>query len=119
MDWKRHVKKYGAVAALLAIGFITSAELRPLVWVIDALGVDVILMLIGFQLRMIFLMMPGLATRIRAMTCIAAYGFLRMGARVFLIFTPCGRATFGLSLLLVVATKILWCPSSLLVPSLP
>jgi hypothetical protein len=112
MNQRRRIKKYLSMAIVFAIFFIANPELRSFLWTVDALGLDLVIVVFGLQLRLLLLTMPIMATRARAATCAAIYGLLRIGSRVLLIFTPPSRATYGFSLFLNACSKSLWCPTA-------
>jgi hypothetical protein len=112
MKWRRWTEQYGSIAVLLAMFFVVNPELRSFLWTVDVLGIDLIIIVFGLQLRMLLLTMPILAARARLMVCTTSYGFLRIGSRLLLIFTPPSRAMYGISLFLNVCSKSLRCPTA-------
>jgi hypothetical protein len=111
MNQRRRIEKYLSIMIVFAIFFIANPELRSFLWTVDALGLDLMIIAFGVQLRMLLLTMPIVATRARAAACAATYGLLRIGSRVLLIFTPPSRATYGFWLFLNACSKSLWCPT--------
>jgi hypothetical protein len=113
MKWRRWIEEYGSLAVLLTMFFVVNPELRSFLWTVDVLGIDLMIIAFGLQLRMLLLAMPILAARARLMACTTSYGFLRIGSRLLLIFTPHSRAMYGVSLFLSVCSNSLWCPTAI------
>jgi hypothetical protein len=97
------------LAILGALFLVITPELRALLIVVDALSLELILLLLLIQLRG-FLPIMEIALMVAGRwCCMTSFSAVRGILRVFGAFLP-GRSTYGVSLLLFVLSKSLWCP---------
>jgi hypothetical protein len=110
MDWRRWTWKSTTVAILLALFLVLNPELRALLLVINGLGLELVIFLIGLQLRSLRPTVGILAMQVGTFLCGAVYKAFRGATRALALLAPPGRATFGLSAFLFVLSHNLWCP---------
>jgi hypothetical protein len=107
---RRWTWKTGTLAILLLLFIVTNPELRAVLLVFNGLGFELVVFLIGLQLRSFIPASGILAAQARIFLCVAVYAVLRAVTRALGILAPPGRATFGLSTFLFALSKSLWCP---------
>ena len=110
MSWRQWVNKYGTIAVLLMHLFVTNPELRAFLWVANAMGLELMILLLGVQLRCLLPAAPSLINPMRRLLCGAGYGTLRATTRTIALLLPPGRATAGSTTLLFVLSKSMRCP---------
>jgi len=110
MNWRHWINKYGAVAVLLMLLFVTNPELRALLWVANVMGLELIILLVGVQLRCLLPAAPLLTNSTSTALCVVGYATVRVTTRTIALLLPPGRATAGLTALLFVLSKNMWCP---------
>src|ERR1700691_1485333 len=105
------INKYGAVAVLLMLLLITNPELRAFLLLTNFIGLDLMIFFIVIQLRFLLTAVPSTQYPMRTFLCVASYTTMRFAARMIaLLLAPADRATAGLTTLLFVLSKNMWCP---------
>jgi len=91
---------------------VMNPELRAFLWVTNFIGVDLMIFLIAIQLRYLLQAIPVFPQPMSTFLCVAGYSSLRVATRMLaLLLATAGRATVGLSLLLIVLSRNMWCPA--------
>lgn len=103
--------KIAALVILAALVLVTSPELRALLLVVDALGLELVLFLVAVQLRGFLPIIRSVLVSVGSRCCAASIAGLRLLLRIFGAVLP-GRAMPGMSTLLYVWSANWWCPSS-------
>ncbi len=112
MNPRPWIKKYGTVAVLLMLLFVMNPELRAFLLLTNFIGLDLMIFFIAIQLRYLLLVVPSIQHPMRAFLCVASYTTLRVATRMIaLLLAPADRATAGLTTLLFVLSKNMWCPT--------
>jgi hypothetical protein len=105
------INKYGTVAILLMLLLIINPELRAFLLLTNFIGLDLMIFFIAIQLRFLLLAVPSTQQTMRTFLCVASYTTLRFAARMIaLLLAPADRATAGVTTLLFVLSKNMWCP---------
>lgn len=106
------MKKYGTVAVLLMLLFVMNPELRAFILLTHFIGLDLMIFFIAVQLRYLLPAVPSIQHPMRTFLCVASYSTLRFATRVIaLLLAPGDRATAGLTTLLYVLSRNMWCPT--------
>jgi hypothetical protein len=111
MNQRPWINKHGSVVILLMLLLLMNPELRAFLLLTNFLGPDLMILLIAIQLR--YLLPAVLLTQhpMRTFLCVAGYTTLRFATRtIALLLAPADRATAGLTTLLFVLSKNMWCP---------
>ena len=112
MNPRPWINKYGTVAVLLMLLFIINPELRAFLLLTNFIGLDLMIFFIAMQLRYLLPAVPSIQHPMRTFLCVASYTALRFATRVIgLLLAPADRATAGLTTLLFVLSKNMWCPT--------
>ena len=106
------INKYGTVAVLVMLLLVMNPELRAFLLLTNFIGLDLMIFFIAIQLRYLLPAVPSFQHPMRAFLCVASYTTLRFATRVIaLLLAPADRATAGLTTLLFVLSKNMWCPT--------
>jgi hypothetical protein len=106
------INKYGTVAVLLMLLLVMNPELRAFLLLANFIGLDLMIFFIAIQLRYLLPAVPSFQQPMRTFLCVASYNTLRFATRMIaLLLAPADRATAGLTTLLFVLSKNMWCPS--------
>ena len=104
--------KYGTVAVLLMLLFVMNPELRAFLLLTNLIGLDLMIFFIAIQLRYLLAAVPSIQHPMPTFLCVASYTTLRFATRMIaLLLAPADRATAGLTMLLFVLSKNMWCPT--------
>lgn len=111
MNQRPWINRYGAVAVLLLLVVVMNPELRAFLLVANFIGLDLMIFFIAMQLRFLLSPVPPFPYPMRAFLCVAGYAALRVTTRMtVLLLAPAYRATAGITALLFVLSKNMWCP---------
>ena len=106
------INKYGTVAVLLMLLFVMNPELRAFLLLTNFIGPDLMIFFIAIQLRYLLPAVLSIQHPMRTFLCVASYTTLRFATRLIaLLLAPADRATAGLTTLLFVLSKNMWCPT--------
>ena len=112
MNQRPWIDKYGSVAILLMLLLVMNPELRAFLLLTNFIGPDLMILLIAIQLRYLLPAVLSIHSPMRTVLCVAGYTTLRFATRLIaLLLAPAGRATAGLTTLLLVLSKNMWCPT--------
>jgi hypothetical protein len=112
------INKYGTVAVLLMLLFVMNPELRAFLLLSNFIGLDLMIFFIAIQLRYLLPAVQSIQHPKLTVLCVGGYTTLRFATRMIaLLLAPADRATAGLTTLLYVLSKNMWCPT--LKPGLP
>jgi hypothetical protein len=107
----RWISKYGAVAVLVMLLLVMNPELRAFLLLANFIGLDLMIFFIVIQLRYLLPAIPSYPHQMGRYLCVASYTALRVTTRTIgLLLVPAERATAGLTTLLFVLSKNMWCP---------
>jgi hypothetical protein len=107
----RRINRYGTVAVLLVLLLVMNPELRAFLLLANFIGLDLMIFFIVIQLRHLLPVIPSYRSQIGGLLCVASYTALRVTTRAIgLLLVPANRATAGLTTLLFVLSKNMWCP---------
>jgi len=110
-DWRSCTWKTAAIVVLLALFFIMNPELRAVLLFVDEFGLELMILLLAVQLRVVLPVAAAIKTHVARALCAPAFAVLRGLTRALALLLPPGRAvTFGLSTYLYVLSHNLWCP---------
>jgi hypothetical protein len=105
----RWINKYGTVAVLLLLLFVINPELRAFLLLANFIGLDLMIFFIVIQLRYMLPAIPSYPYPMGRFLCVAGYTALRVTTRaVGLLLAPV-RVSGGLTTLLFVLSKNMWC----------
>ncbi len=91
---------------------VMNPELRAFLLLTNFIGLDLMIFFIAIQLRHLLQATPSIKRPIRTFLCVASYTTLRLATRtISLLLTPADGATAGLTTLLFVLSKNMWCPT--------
>ena len=117
--WKRlldvpqfRINQYGTVAILVMLLLVMNPELRVFLLLTNFIGLDLMIFFIAIQLRYLLPAVPPFQQPMPTFLCVAGYTTLRFAARMIaLLLAPADRATAGLTTLLFILSKNMWCPT--------
>jgi hypothetical protein len=111
MNSRPWINRYGTVAILLMLLLVMNPELRVFLLVTNFIGLDLMIFFIAIQLRDLLPAVALFPHQIRTFPCVASYTTLRVTTRMIaLLLAPASNATAGLTTLLFVLSKNMWCP---------
>jgi hypothetical protein len=110
MNRRPWIDRYGTVAVLLLLLLIVNPELRAFLWLANFIGLDLILLFLAIQLRNLLPAIPSYPYQMRTFLCVAGYTTLRVTTRTVALLLAPARVSGGLTTLLFVLSKNLWCP---------
>ena|SRR5882757_5207143 len=111
MNRRPWINRYGTVAVLLMLLVVMNPELRAFLLVANFIGLDLMIFLIAMQLRYSLPAVPSFPHQMRTFLCVAGYTTLRVTTRMIaLLLAPASSVTAGLTTLLFVLSKNMWCP---------
>ena len=105
------VKSYGTVAVLLLLLMVLNPELRVFLLVTQFIGADLMIFFVALQLWYLLPSILPILNRARSFFCIASFMGLRAGIRLTAALLGPSRLTYGVTLLLFVVSRNLWCPT--------
>jgi hypothetical protein len=112
MNPRASIKKYGTVAVLVMLLVVMNPELRAFLLLTNLIGLDLMIFFIAIQLRYLLPAAQSFQHPMRFFLCVASYTTLRFATRMIaLLLAPADRATAGLTTLLFVLSKNMWCPT--------
>src|SRR5882762_8125287 len=110
MNPRPWINKYGTVAVLVMLLLVMNPELRAFLLLTNFIGLDLVIFFIAIQLRYLLPAVPSFQHPMRTFLCVASYTTLRFATRMIaLLLAPADRATAGLTTLLFVLSKNMWC----------
>jgi hypothetical protein len=90
---------------------VMNPELRAFLLVANFIGLDLMIFFIAIQLRYLLPAVPSFPHQMRTLLCVASYTTLRVTTRMIaLLLAPACHVTAGLTTLLFVLSKNMWCP---------
>ena len=105
------INKYGTVALFLMLLLVLNPELRAFLLLTNFIGLDLMIFFFAIQLRLLLLALPSIQHPMRTFMCVASFTTLRFATRgIALLLAPLFHATAGLTTLLFVLSKNMWCP---------
>jgi hypothetical protein len=112
MNRRPWINRYGTVAVLLLLLLIMNPELRAFLLVANFIGLDLIMFFTAIQLRNLLPAIPSYPNPypMRTFLCVAGYTTLRVTTRTIALLLAPARVSGGLTTLLFVLSKNLWCP---------
>jgi hypothetical protein len=111
MNRHSRMSRYGTVAVLLMLLLVINPELRAFLLLANFIGLDLMIFFIVVQLRHLMAAIPSNPHQLGRILCVASYTALRVTTRTIgLLLVPAHRATVGLTTLLFVWSKNMWCP---------
>jgi hypothetical protein len=106
------ISKYGTVAVLLMLLLIINPELRAFLLLTNYIGADLMIFFIAIQVRYLVPAVLSFLHPPRLFLCVAGYTTLRVATRIIaVLLAPGDRATAGVTTLLFVLSKNMWCPT--------
>jgi hypothetical protein len=112
MNQRPWINKYGSVAVLLMLLLLMNPELRAVLLLANFIGLDLMIFFVAIQLRFLLPAVSSIQHPTRTFLCVASYTALRFATRMIaLLLAPAYRATAGLTTLLFVLSKNMWCPT--------
>jgi hypothetical protein len=106
----RWMSRYGTVAVLLMLLLIMNPELRAFLLLANFIGLDIVIFFIVVQLRYLLPAIPSNLNQVGSFLCVASYTALRFTTRTIGLLLAPVRVTGGLTTLLFVLSKNMWCP---------
>lgn len=111
MNRRPWMNRYGTVAVLLMVLLVMNPELRAFLLVTNFIGLDLMIFFFAIQLRYLLPAVSSFPHQMRTFLCVTSYTTLRVTTRMIaLLLAPAGRVTAGLTTLLFVLSKNMWCP---------
>jgi hypothetical protein len=104
----RWINRYGIVAVLLMLLLVMNPELRAFLLVANFIGLDLMIFFFVIQLRHL---LPAIEHRYQmgSFVCVASYTALRVTTRTIGLLLAPVRVSGGLTTLLFVLSKNMWC----------
>jgi hypothetical protein len=109
MNRRPWINRYGTVAVLLLLLLVMNPELRAFLLVANFIGLDLMILLILIQLRYLLPAIPSYPYQTGSFLCVAGYATLRVTTRTITMLLAPARVTAGLTTLLFVLSKNMWC----------
>jgi hypothetical protein len=109
MNRRPWINRYGTVAILLMLLLVMNPELRAFLLVANFIGVDLMILLLVIQLRYLLPAIPSSSHQRGTFLCVAGYTTLRVTTRTIGLLLVPVRVTGGLTTLLFVLSKNMWC----------
>lgn len=110
MNQRPWMNRYATVAVLLLLLLVMNPELRALLLVANFIGLDLMMFFIAIQLRDLLPAIPQYRYQMRTLLCLAGYAALRVTTRTVALLLSPARVSGGLTTLLFVLSKNMWCP---------
>jgi hypothetical protein len=104
------INRYGTVAVLLMLLFVMNPELRAFLLLANFIGLDLMIFFIVIQLRYLLPALPSYLNQMGSFLCVAGYTALRVTTRTIGLLLAPARVSGGLTTLLFVLSKSMWCP---------
>jgi hypothetical protein len=112
MNQRRWINRYGAAAILLMLVFVMNPELRAFLLIANFIGLDLMIFIVVLQLRYLLPAVPSFPHQMRTFMCVASYTTLRITTRtISLLLAPACHELAGLTTLVFVLSKNMWCPT--------
>ena len=105
----RWINRYGTVAILLLLILVMNPELRAFLLLATFIGLDLMIFFIVIQLRYLLSAIPSYPYQMGGFLCVAGYTALRVMTRAIGLLLAPARVTGGLTTLLFVLSKNMWC----------
>ena len=106
----RWINRYGTVAVLLMLLLVMNPELRAFLLLANFIGLDLMIFFIVIQLRHLLPTIPSYRYQMGSILCVTSYTALRVTTRTIGLLLAPARVTGGLTTLLFVLSKNMWCP---------
>jgi hypothetical protein len=106
----RKINRYGTVAVLLMLLLVMNPELRAFLLLANFIGLDLMIFFIVIQLRHLLPAMLAYRSPMGGFLCVAGYTALRVATRTIGLLLAPVRVSGGLTTLLFVLSKNMWCP---------
>ena len=106
----RWINRYGTVAVLLMLLLVMNPELRAFLLLANFIGLDLMIFFIVIQLRHLLRTIPSYRYQMGSILCVTSYTALRVTTRTIGLLLAPARVTGGLTTLLFVLSKNMWCP---------
>ena len=113
MNRRPWINRYGAVAVLLMLLLVLNPELRAFLLVANFIGLDLMIFFVVIQLRYLLPPIPSYPYQKGTFLCVASYTALRVTTRTIGLLLAPARVTGGLTTLLFVLSKNMWCPKQM------
>jgi hypothetical protein len=110
MNRRSWINRYGTVAVLLMLVLVLNPELRAFLLLANFIGLDLMIFFIAIQLRYLLPALSSDLNPIGTFLCMAGFGTLRVTTRTIGLLLAPARVTGGLTTLLFVLSKNIWCP---------
>jgi hypothetical protein len=104
------INRYGTVAVLLMLLLVMNPELRAFLLLANFIGLDLMIFFIVIQLRFLLPAMPSNLNQMGGFVCVAGYSALRVTTRTIGLLLAPVRVSGGLTTLLFILSKNMWCP---------
>ena len=106
----RWINRYGSAAVLVMLLLVMNPELQAFLILTNFIGLDLMIFVIVIQLRYLLPAMLSYRSQMDGFLCVAGYTALRVTTRTIgLVLVPV-RVSGGLTTLLFVWSKNMWCP---------
>jgi hypothetical protein len=109
MNRRPWINRYGAVAVLLLLLLVMNPELRAFLLLANFIGLDLMIFFFVIQLRHLLPAIPSNLNQMGSFLCVASYTVLRVTTRTIGLLLAPARLTGGLTTLLFVLSKNMWC----------
>jgi hypothetical protein len=106
----RWINRYGSVAILLMLLLVMNPELQAFLLLANFIGLDLMIFFIVIQMRYLLPVIPSNLNPMGTFLCVASYTALRVTTRTIGLLLAPARVTGGLTTLLFVLSKNMWCP---------
>jgi hypothetical protein len=105
----RWISRYGTVAVLLMLLLVMNPELRAFLSLANFIGLDLMIFFFVIQLRNLLPAIPSYPYQMGTFLCVASYATLRVATRTIALLLAPARVSGGLTTLLFVLSKNMWC----------
>jgi hypothetical protein len=104
------INRYGTVAVLLALFLVMNPEVRAFLLLANFIGLDLMIFFFVIQLRHLLPVITSTLNQMGSFPCVARYTALRVATRTIGLLLAPVRVSGGLTTLLFVLSKNMWCP---------
>jgi hypothetical protein len=103
------INRYGTVAVLLMLLLVMNPELRAFLLIANFIGLDLMIFFFVIQLRHLLPVIPSYPYQMGTFMCVAGFATLRVMTRTIALLLAPVRVSGGLTTLLFVLSKNMWC----------
>lgn len=109
MNRRPWIDRYGTIAILVLVLFVVNPELQAFLLVTNFIGADLMIFFIVIQLRSSLPAVASFRYKMGTFVCVVGYTALRVTTRTVALLLAPPREAWGLTTLLFVLSRNMWC----------